>query len=101
MDDKHDRNQGGPSWKHRRRLIYASYVLGAGMVIFGAVTYLTDTQVGSQMVIGGVGLITVILTAYTGFAAYEDTRLWNKDNYFIKMGGSAEEELDNNNPDGL
>ena len=49
----------GPSWKHRRRLIYASYVLGAGMIIFGAVTYLTDTQVGSQMVIGGVGLITV------------------------------------------
>jgi hypothetical protein len=46
------------------------------MIVFGAVTYLTDTQVGSQMVIGGVGLITVILTAYTGFAAYEDTKLW-------------------------
>ena len=65
-----------PSWKHRRRLIYASYVLGAGMIIFGAITYLTDTQVGSQMVIGGVGLITVILTAYTGFAAYEDTQMY-------------------------
>jgi hypothetical protein len=76
-----DRNGDGPSWKHRRRLIYASYVLGAGMVIFGAMTYLTDTQVGSQMVIGGVGLITVILTAYTGFAAYEDTRLWNRNFY--------------------
>jgi hypothetical protein len=46
------------------------------MIIFGAITYLTDTQVGSQMVIGGVGLITVILTAYTGFAAYEDVKLW-------------------------
>ena len=65
-----------PSWKHRRRLIYASYALGAAMIIFGAITYLTDTQVGSQMVIGGVGLITVILTAYTGFAAYEDVKLW-------------------------
>jgi uncharacterized BrkB/YihY/UPF0761 family membrane protein len=43
------------------------------MIIFGAITYLTDTQVGSQMVIGGVGLITIILTAYTGFAAFEDT----------------------------
>lgn len=63
------------SWKHRRRLIYASYILGAGMVIFGAITYPSDTQVGSQMVIGGVGLITVILTAYTGFAAYEDTQI--------------------------
>jgi len=70
----------GPSWKHRRRLIYASYALGAGMVIFGAFTYLTDTQVGSQMVIGGVGLITVILTAYTGFAAYEDVKLWKHEN---------------------
>jgi len=69
-----------PSWKHRRRLIYASYVLGAAMIIFGAITYLTDTQVGSQMVIGGVGLITVILTAYTGFAAYEDVRLWKEEN---------------------
>ena len=64
-----------PSWKHRRRLIYASYILCAGMVIFGAITYPSDTQVGSQMVIGGVGLITVILTAYTGFAAYEDTQI--------------------------
>ena len=68
----------GPSWKHRRRLIYSSYLLGASMIVFGAVTYLTDTQVGSQMVIGGVGLITVILTAYTGFAAYEDTKIWHK-----------------------
>jgi hypothetical protein len=98
-----DRNQDGPSWKHRRRLIYASYFLGAGMIIFGAMTYLTDTQVGSQMVIGGVGLITVILTAYTGFAAYEDTRIWNnKDNYFVRFGdANAEDELDKHNPDGL
>ena len=69
----------GPSWKHRRRLIYASYVLGAGMVLFGAFTYSSDTQIGSQLVIGGVGLISVILTAYTGFAAYEDTKLWKQE----------------------
>jgi len=92
MPERVDRNEAMPSWKHRRRLIYASYVLGAGMVIFGAVTYLTDTQVGSQMVMGGVGLITVILTAYTGFAAYEDTKLWDRDNYFIRMGESPPEE---------
>lgn len=86
----------GPSWRHRRRLIYASYFLGAGMIIFGAVTYLTDTQVGSQMVIGGVGLITVILTAYTGFAAYEDTKLYNN---FVRFGESNPE--DEENPDGI
>jgi hypothetical protein len=66
----------GPSWKHRRRLIYASYGLGAGMIVFGAVTYFSDTQVASQLVIGGVSLISIVLTAYTGFAAYEDTKLW-------------------------
>jgi hypothetical protein len=69
----------GPSWKHRRRLIYASYALGAAMIVFGAVTYWSDTQVGSQLVIGGVSLITVILTAYTGFAAYEDVKLWKNE----------------------
>lgn len=90
----------GPSWRHRRRLIYASYLLGAAMIVFGAVTYLTDTQVGSQMVIGGVGLITIILTAYTGFAAYEDAKLWNnKDNYFIRMGEGNPESKEN--PDGI
>jgi len=68
-----------PPWKHRRRLIYAAFALGAGMVIYGAATLQSDTQVGAQLVIGGVGLITIILTAYTGFAAYEDTKLWNKD----------------------
>jgi len=99
MQKRIDRNEDMPSWKHRRRLIYASYVLGSAMIIFGAITYLTDTQVGSQMVIGGVGLITVILTAYTGFAAYEDTKLWNRDNYFIKMGeGNSESD---ENPDGI
>ena len=82
----------GPSWKHRRRLIYASYILGAGMVVFGAVTFYTDTQVGAQLVIGGVALITVILTAYTGFAAYEDTKLWKHD--------SIKTWKDEGNPDG-
>lgn len=69
----------GPSWKHRRRLIYASYVLGAAMIVFGAITYWSDTQVGSQLVIGGVALVSVILTAYTGFAAYEDVKLWKNE----------------------
>lgn len=66
----------GPSWQHRRRLIYASYGLGASMIAFGAVTYSSDTQIGSQLIIGGVSLVSIVLTAYTGFAAYEDTKLW-------------------------
>lgn len=70
----------GPSWKHRRRLIYASYGLGTGMIAFGAMTYWSDTQVGSQLVIGGVSLITVILSAYTVSATYEDAKIWSKGN---------------------
>jgi hypothetical protein len=85
-----------PSWKHRRRLIYASYALGAGMIIFGAITYLTDTQVGSQLVIGGVALISIVLTAYTGFAAYEDTRIWTR-----KFEGFSDlHNTEENNTDG-
>ena len=78
-----------PSWKHRRRLIYASVVLAFGMIIFGAVTYWSDTQVGAQLVIGGVALISIVLTAYTGCAAYEDTRIWTR-----KSGGFSNEEED-------
>jgi uncharacterized membrane protein len=69
----------GPSWKHRRRLIYAAYILGSLMIVFGAVTYLTDTQVASQLIIGGVSLISIVLSAYVGFAAFEDTKLWKED----------------------
>jgi hypothetical protein len=46
------------------------------MIVFGAVTYLTDTQVGSQLVIGGVALISIILSAYVAGATVEDIRLW-------------------------
>jgi hypothetical protein len=69
----------GPSWKHRRRLIYASYTLGAGMIAFGALTYWSDTQVGSQLVIGGVSLISIVLSAYVGFSAFEDVKLWKEE----------------------
>lgn len=69
----------GPSWKHRRRLIYGAYGLGALMIGFGAVTYLTDTQVASQLIVGGVSLISIVLTAYVGFSAFEDTKLWKEE----------------------
>jgi len=70
-----------PPWKHRRRLIYGAVGLGAGMIVFGAVTFQTDTQVASQLVIGGVSLISIVLSAYVGFAAYEDTKLWKMEEH--------------------
>jgi hypothetical protein len=68
-----------PSWKHRRRLIYASLIFSFGMIIFGALTYRTDAEVSSQLVIGGVALVSIILTAYVSFATYEDVKLWKDD----------------------
>jgi hypothetical protein len=68
-----------PPWKHRRRLIYGSYILGAGMIVFGAITYWSDTQVGSQLVIGGVALISIIISAYVASATFEDVKLWKEE----------------------
>lgn len=67
-----------PTWKFRRKLIYGGYRLGFAMVIFGMLTFIWDRQVSIQMVIGGVSLISIILTAYTATATWEDVRL-NKD----------------------
>jgi hypothetical protein len=47
------------------------------MIVFGGFIYSTDTQVASQMVIGGVALLSIILGAYTAFATFEDVKLWD------------------------
>jgi hypothetical protein len=70
----------GPSWKHRRRLIYATYVLAVGMIVFAMVTYRSDTSVASQALVGAVSLISIILTAYTAFATLDDKWHWRPDN---------------------
>lgn len=70
----------GPSWKHRRRLIYASYALAAGMIVFAMATYRSDTSVASQLIVGGVSLISIILTAYTAFATLDDKWHYKTDN---------------------
>ena len=46
------------------------------MIIFGMFTFFWDTQVSVQLVIGGVALISIILTAYTATATFEDVNLW-------------------------
>ena len=63
-----------PSWKHRRRLIYMSFALASLMIIFGAATWASDSSVSRELIIGGVALISIILTAYTAFATYEDVK---------------------------
>lgn len=68
--------QGMPPWRYRRILIYGSCLLAAGMIIFAAVTYRSDTNVATQLIVGGVALLSIVVTAYTGFATYEDSKLW-------------------------
>jgi hypothetical protein len=75
LKDEED-NQHGPSWKFRRKLIFGGYRVGVIMIIFGMFTFFWDTQVSVQMVIGGVALISIILTAYTASATIEDVNLW-------------------------
>jgi len=67
----------GPSWTHRRRLIYFSYGLSTLMILAGSAMFLTDQfGVGVTLITVGGSILTIILTAYTGFAAYEDVKLW-------------------------
>lgn len=68
-----------PSWKHRRRLIYMSFLLASLMIMFGAATFASDSSVSRELIIGGVALISIILTAYTAFATYEDVKIRKQD----------------------
>jgi hypothetical protein len=45
------------------------------MIVFGAVTFASDSSISRELVIGGVALISIILTAYTAFATYEDVKI--------------------------
>ena len=65
-------NKRGLAWKHRRRLIYSTFVLCLTMIIFGMATYRSDTNVARELIVGAVSLLTIILSAYTGFATLDD-----------------------------
>ena len=76
---KDEKGKGtGPSWNFRRKLIFGSYRVGVVMIAFGMLTFFWDTQVSVQMVIGGVALISIILTAYTASATFEDVKLYKE-----------------------
>lgn len=62
------------NWKFRRRLIYGAYRLSVAMIVFGAFTFFWDTGVSNNLVTGGIALLTIIVTAYTASATYEDVK---------------------------
>ncbi len=62
------------NWKFRRRLIFGAYRLSVAMIVFGALTFFWDTGVSNNLVTGGIALLTIIVTAYTASATYEDVK---------------------------
>lgn len=42
------------------------------MIIFGAINYALDGEVARELIIGAVAMISIIITAYTGFAVLDD-----------------------------
>ena len=79
LREQEGEDTSGPSWKYRRKLIYGGYRLGFVMIIFGMGTFFFDKEVSVQLVIGGVALISIILTAYTASATFEDINLYQKE----------------------
>ncbi len=79
LREQEGEDSSGPSWKYRRKLIYGGYRLGFVMIIFGMGTFFFDKEVSVQLVIGGVALISIILTAYTASATFEDVNLYKKE----------------------
>jgi len=70
-----------PSWKNRRRYILASFVIGAFMLIGSTIAALTGNMTDiSDLVTGGVALITLILTSYIFGAVWEDKTLHKGEN---------------------
>ena len=54
------------------------------MIIFGAFTFLVDQWgVGTALITGGVSLISIITTAYTATAAWQDAKLYNNEEYDV------------------
>lgn len=58
-------------WKIRRLLIFASVGFGALMIIAGGIGLFGDKFTG-ELVYGGVTIITGAISAYAGFATYDD-----------------------------
>lgn len=72
------KKKDGPSWFYRRILIFSSYALGAGMILFGLGIWRSDTQTGVQAIIAGTSLVTLVTGAYISAATVEDTKLWKE-----------------------
>ena len=60
-----------PSWAIRRKVIWSSIIGGFAMVAIGAIGLFNDKMTG-ELVIAGTSLITLVASAYVGFATVDD-----------------------------
>mgnify|MGYP001121027358 FL=1 len=60
------------NWKIRRRYIAASWGVGAVMIVLGALAVWGDRMGASELITGGVALITLVLGSYIGGAVADD-----------------------------
>ena len=64
--------RSNPNWKIRRRYVGASWGIGAVMIALGALAVWGDRMGASELITGGVALITLVLGSYIGGAVADD-----------------------------
>lgn len=74
-----------PSWKIRRRAVFGSMLFAAALLIYVAWRW-DSTSLAETLALGAFGLIGTVVAAYVGGAAYEDVRLFKKDEDSDDMG---------------
>ena len=60
-----------PSWAIRRKVIWSSLTGGFAMNALGALGLFQDKVTG-ELITGGVALVTLVASAYIGFATVDD-----------------------------
>lgn len=70
-----DRNQDGPSWKHRRRFFYFTVAFAALLTVYVAVRW-DDLDIAAELITLAGSLWLGVLGFYTTGAVYEDVKLW-------------------------
>lgn len=60
-----------PSWAIRRKVIWSSIIGGFTMIALGAIGLFQDKVTG-ELITGGVALVTLVASAYVGFATVDD-----------------------------
>jgi len=64
--------RSNPNWKIRRRYVAGSWLIGAVMVLLGAVAVWGDKLGAVDLIGGGVALMTLVVGSYIGGAVADD-----------------------------